>query len=173
MIDNADKNADIDARIWIASDHGGYDPKNIIIETFTPKGFEFYDAGCYSKDMCRYPHYASIVCEAVASGAARRGILLCSTGIGMSIVANKYRGVRASLCTNSYLAKMTRAHNDSNILCLGGKTTGVSIIVDIVDAWLNVAFEGGRHAVSLSLITKAEEAMINGPHWLSDEADKA
>jgi ribose 5-phosphate isomerase B len=158
-----------DVRIWIACDHGGFDAKTIIIDAFGEKGYSFNDVGCYSKDICRYPHYASRVCEAVASGVARRGVLICSTGIGMSIFANKYKGVRAALCTDSYMAKMTRKHNDSNILCLGGKITGPALINDIVETWLNGVFEGGRHAISLKILQKAENAMISGSFWKPDD----
>lgn len=159
-----------DIRIWIASDHGGYETKRSITGSFGEKGYMFNDVGCHSEDICRYPHYASLVCEAVASAKAHRGILICSTGIGMSIFANKYNGVRASLCTSSYMAKMTRLHNDANVLCLGGRITGIFEIMDIVDIWLNGAYEGGRHDISLGMIREAEAAMINGAPWLSGDA---
>jgi ribose 5-phosphate isomerase B len=92
----------------------------------------------------------------VARGEADRGILICSTGIGMSIAANKVKGVRAALCTDTYMAKMTRRHNDSNVLCLGGKITGIFEIIDIVDTWLAEDYEGGRHAISLGVIGEQE-----------------
>jgi len=158
-----------DERIWIACDHGGFIAKNSIMKVFGEKGYAFNDVGCYTGDMCRYPYYASKVCAAVASGAARRGVLICSTGIGMSILANKYKGVRASLCLDSYMARMTRRHNDSNILCLGGKITGESIILDIVDSWLVGVFDGGRHEIALDMVRTAEEYMMNGDLWISDD----
>jgi ribose 5-phosphate isomerase B len=113
----------------------------------------------------RYPYYAAKVAGAVSRGEAKRGILICSTGIGMSIIANKFKGVRASLCTSTYMGRMTRAHNDSNILCLGGKITGEFEAIDILDAWLTTEYMGGRHDISLSLITEAEAAIGNPTGW--------
>jgi ribose 5-phosphate isomerase B len=103
--------------------------------------------------------------EAITRGEADRGILICSTGIGMSIVANRYPGVRASLCTSTYMGRMTRAHNDSNVLCLGGKITGILEAIDILDAWLSTEFEGGRHNISLGLIAEAEAALCSAASW--------
>src|SRR5690554_4804140 len=111
--------------ILIGNDHGGYELKQHIISYLEEKGYSYLDVGSNSTDIVRYPHYASQIAGAISRGEYKRGILICSTGIGMSIIANKYLGVRASLCTSTYMAKMTRAHNDSNILCLGGKITGV------------------------------------------------
>lgn len=146
--------------IWIGSDHGGYELKNKIIESFGEKGYSFLDVGCYSTDIVRYPYFAEAVATAVASGETERGILICSTGIGMSIIANKYKGIRAALCTSTYMSKMTRKHNDSNILCLGGKITGEFEALDMVDCWLTTEFEGGRHCISLGLIADAEDAIM-------------
>lgn len=148
--------------IWIGSDHGGYELKKQIIESFTKEGYSFKDVGCYSTDIVRYPYFAETVATAVASGEAERGILICSTGIGMSIIANKYKGIRAALCTSSYMAKMTRKHNDSNILCLGGKITGEFEAIDMVNHWLTTEFEGGRHCISLGLIADVEEMVMPG-----------
>lgn len=123
-----------DKPIWIGNDHGGYELKLQIVETLEKKGIAVHDAGCHMKEIVRYPYYAAQVAEAIVRGEARRGILICSTGIGMSIIANRYRGIRASVCTSTYMGKMTRAHNDSNVLCLGGKITGVFEALDILDA---------------------------------------
>ena len=152
--------------IWIGNDHGGYELKLQIIRHLKDKGLAYKDVGTGSAEIARYPYFAAEVAGAVSSGAADRGILICSTGIGMSIIANKFKGVRASLCTSTYMGKMTRAHNDSNILCLGGKITGVSEALDILDAWLATAYEGGRHDISLGLIAEAEEAMCSGRIWI-------
>ena len=146
--------------IWLGNDHGGYEMKSQIIEHLNRKGYAVKDVGSHSTEIVRYPHYAAEVAKAVSQGTAARGILICSTGIGMSIIANKFKGVRASLCTSTYMGKMTRAHNNSNILCLGGKITGILEALDIVDAWLATEYEGGRHDISLGLIARAEEAMI-------------
>ena len=150
---------------WIGCDHGGYDLKLQIIEHMRTKGLPVFDAGCNSAEIVRYPYYAAQVAEAVVSGQASRGILICSTGIGMSIIANKYPGIRASLCTSTYMGRMTRQHNDSNVLCLGGKITGAYEAIDILDVWLTTPFEGQRHSISLGLIQQAEVALSQGCLW--------
>ncbi|MDR1090245.1 MAG: ribose 5-phosphate isomerase B [Prevotella sp.] len=147
--------------IWIANDHGGYKLKLLITDYLSEKGIPFKNIGCDSEEIVRYPHYAAIVAGAVSRHVINRGILICSTGIGMSIIANKFKGVRASLCTGTYMAKMTRLHNDSNILCLGGKITGDFEALDILETWLYTEFEGGRHCISLGLIEEAEEVICN------------
>ena len=151
--------------IWIGNDHGGYDLKLAVVESLTRKGLPVNDAGTDSTEVVRYPYYAAQVCEAILGGKASRGILICSTGIGMSIIANKYPGVRASLCTSTYMGKLTRAHNDSNVLCLGGKITGVFEALDILEAWLTTPYEGGRHEISLGLIGDAEKALTKTGIW--------
>jgi len=151
--------------IWIGCDHGGYDLKLQIIEYLRNKSVPAFDVGCHSNATVRYPYYAAQVAEAIIRGDAQRGILICSTGIGMSIIANKYPGVRASLCTSTYMGKLTRAHNDSNVLCLGGKITGVFEALDILEAWLVTPYEGGRHAISLRLIAEAENALTKFGTW--------
>lgn len=151
--------------IWIGNDHGGYQLKLEIVDFLHKKGIAVHDVGTGSTEIVRYPYFAQKVASAVSEGRATRGILICSTGIGMSIIANKFKGVRASLCTSTFMGKMTRAHNDSNILVLGGKITGVLEALDILDAWLSTEYEGGRHAISLGLIQEAEEALCNPAGW--------
>jgi ribose 5-phosphate isomerase B len=151
--------------IWIGNDHGGYDLKLQVVEQLRKKGLAVHDVGTDSTEIVRYPYFAAQVAGAVSEGRAHRGILICSTGIGMSVLANKFKGVRAALCTSTFMGKMTRAHNDSNILCLGGKITGVFEALDILDAWLSTEYEGGRHAISLGLISEAEEALCNPAGW--------
>ena len=151
--------------IWIGNDHGGYDLKLQIVDFLKKKGIPVHDVGCDSTEIVRYPYFAEKVAGAVSQGRAARGMLICSTGIGMSIIANKFKGVRASLCTSTFMGKMTRAHNDSNILVLGGKITGVFEALDIVEAWLSTEYEGGRHAISLGLIAEAEESICNPTGW--------
>ncbi len=148
------------APIWIGNDHGGYELKLQITAYLEKNGLAVVDVGCDSTEITRYPYFAAKVAGAVGRGEATRGILICSTGIGMSIAANKYKGVRAALCTSTYMGKMTRAHNDSNILCLGGKCTGVFEALDILEAWLTTPFEGGRHSISLGLIDRIEDRMV-------------
>jgi ribose 5-phosphate isomerase B len=151
--------------IWIGNDHGGYELKLQIIEYLKEKNIPYVNVGCDSTEIVRYPYYAAKVAGAVSKGEAERGILICSTGIGMSIMANRYRGVRASLCTSTYMGKMTRAHNNSNILCLGGKITGVLEALDILEMWLNTPYDGGRHDISLGLIAEAEKALYESGQW--------
>ena len=154
--------------IMIGNDHGGYDLKLVLVKHLSEKGYPVENIGSHSKEIVRYPYYASIVANAVLSGKAWRGILICSTGIGMSIIANKYKGIRAALCHSSYQGKMTSAHNNSNILCLGGRCTGDFEALDILDNWLNTEYEGGRHDISLELVKKAEEINFSRNIWKPD-----
>lgn len=156
--------------ILIGNDHGGYQLKLALIPYLKERGYEVVDVGSHSTDIVRYPYFAAKVAGAVSTGRTKRGILICSTGIGMSIIANKFKGVRASLCTSTYMGKMTRAHNDSNILCLGGKVTGEYEALDILAAWLDTPYEGGRHDISLGLIAEAEEVLLTGQTWLGEDA---
>lgn len=152
----------MESTIWIGNDHGGYLLKCELINFLTKKNISFRDLGSHNEKIVRYPHYADQVASAVSNGQIQRGILICSTGIGMSIIANRYRGVRASNCTSTYQARMTRAHNDSNILCLGGKVLGVFEALDMLDVWLNTEYEGGRHDISLNLIKETENRLLGG-----------
>jgi ribose 5-phosphate isomerase B len=152
--------------VWIGNDHGGYELKLHIMEQLVKRGIPAQNVGSDSNEIVRYPYYAAKVAGAISRGEAERGILICSTGIGMSIIANKFKGVRASLCTSTYMGKMTRAHNNSNILCLGGKITGVFEALDILEAWLSTEYEGGRHEISLSLIAEAEESLYHQGEWI-------
>jgi ribose 5-phosphate isomerase B len=151
--------------VYIGNDHGGYDLKCEIVAHLGRIGLEVHDVGSGGTDTVRYPYYAAEVARAIAEGQADRGILICSTGIGMSIMANKFCGIRAALCTSTFMARMTRAHNDSNVLCLGGKITGVLEALDILDTWLATPFDGGRHSISLGLIAEAEGSMIGPEPW--------
>lgn len=138
-------------KIIIGSDHGGFNLKTEIIKHLEELGYEVSDLGCYSKESCDYPLIAKSVAEKVLDSNSR-GILICGTGIGVSIAANRYKGIRASHCTDTFTARMTRMHNDSNILCLGERITGVGLALDIVDIWLNTDFEGGRHQKRIDMI---------------------
>jgi len=151
--------------IWIGNDHGGYELKQLIVARLGERGLAVRDVGADSEEISRYPYYAAEVATAVSTGRARRGILICSTGIGMSIMANKFRGVRAGVCTSVHMGKMTRAHNDSNVLCLGGRITPAEEALQIVDAWVDTAYGGGRHDISLGLIAEAEKALCNPGGW--------
>ena len=144
-------------KIFIGSDHGGYNLKEKIKEVFSQIGYEFEDMGANSLESCDYPVYAKKVCEKVLETEGR-GILVCGTGIGMSIAANKFKGIRASHCTDTFSARMTREHNNSNVLCLGERITGQDLALDIVKIWLETPFSNGeRHIHRLELIEELEK----------------
>lgn len=142
--------------VAIGSDHAGFPLKERIKEFLIEKGHEVIDFGTTSKDSTHYPLFAKEVSIAVQKGEAERGILVCGTGIGMSITANKFRGVRAALCLNEYMARMSRLHNDANVLCLGDRVLGEELALSIVEVWLETPFEGGRHAKRVELIAEIE-----------------
>lgn len=128
------------ATIALGSDHGGFALKAKIIEHLKEEGYSVKDMGTYSEESCDYPEYGKAVGNAVVNGEADFGIVICSTGIGISITANRIKGVRAALCTNSYMAKMTRLHNDANVLAMGANVIGESLAIDITDTFLNTDF---------------------------------
>ena len=143
--------------IAIGSDNGGFELKAKIIEFLKEKNVEVKDYGCYNTDSIDYPDVAKDVCQAVVKNECERAILVCGTGIGISIAANKVRGIRAALCHSSFDAKMCRMHNDANVLCLGGRTTGPEIALEIVNSYLSASFEGGRHAKRVEKIMSLED----------------
>jgi len=142
--------------IAISSDHGAVELKESVKEYLSNNGYEFNDFGTYSTDSCDYPIYTEKAARAVASGEYDRGIVLCSTGIGASIVANKVSGIRCALCSEPYSAEMTRRHNDSNILAMGAAVVGENLALRILEVWLNTEFEGGRHQRRVDQITDIE-----------------
>ncbi|CAD2072108.1 ribose 5-phosphate isomerase B [Phocicoccus pinnipedialis] len=132
-------------KVIIGSDHGGFNLKETVVKHLEGKGIEIKDVGPFNLDSVDYPDYAKPVAEAVQKGEYDRGILICGTGIGMNIAANKYKGIRAALVHDTFSAHATRAHNNSNILNMGERVIGKGLALDIVDIWLNTEFEGGRH----------------------------
>lgn len=139
--------------IAFGSDHGGYDLKIQVMEYLKEKGIECKDYGCFDKSSCDYPEFAKAAAEAVAKGECEKGIVICTTGIGISIAANKVKGIRCALCTDPYLAKMTRLHNDANMLALGGGFVGKNLALEIVDTFLSTEFsEGENHIRRISKI---------------------
>lgn len=132
-------------KIAIGCDHGGFNLKNKIIEYLSKKGVEVKDFGTYTIESCDYPVIAKEVAQEVAAGSFDNGILVCGTGLGMSIVANKVKGIRAVTCFDATTARMSKSHNNANILCLGERITGEYLALDIVETWLKTDFEGGRH----------------------------
>lgn len=139
--------------IAIGCDHGGFELKQEIIKHLTKKGIDFEDFGCFSEASCDYTDYGKAVAEAVAAGKYERGILICGTGIGISITANKIKGIRCALCSDCFSAEATREHNDANILALGGRVVGVGLALKIVDTFLNTPFSNEeRHIRRISKI---------------------
>ena len=132
-------------KIALGSDHGGFGLKQTLVEKLQDAGYEIIDCGCNSSDSVDYPNFADQVCDLVLSGDAKLGILVCGTGIGMSMAANRHRGIRAALCHDEYTARMSREHNDANVLCLGDRVLGSGVAGAIVDVWLQTEFAGGRH----------------------------
>lgn len=141
-------------KIAIASDHAGFRLKNILLKHFAEH--EFIDVGTYSEDSCDYPDYALLAGEKVISREAEAGIVICGTGIGISIAANKVKGIRAALCFNEFMAEMSRKHNDANVLALGARVIGDDLAIRIADVWLKTPFEGGRHEKRVLKIGKIE-----------------
>lgn len=142
-------------KIIMGSDHGGFDLKEICVEFL--KGIpehELTDAGVFSRESSHYPEIAHQVAGAVAGGEFDRGVLICGTGIGMSITANRYRGVRAALCHNLYTARMCRLHNDANVLVMGGRVIGPGLATEMLELFLDTGFEGGRHKVRIDQIDR-------------------
>ncbi|MBM4141113.1 MAG: ribose 5-phosphate isomerase B [Nitrospira sp.] len=144
-------------KIAIGSDHAGFELKKEIISLLNDLGIESIDYGTNGTESVDYPDIGIKVSEAVSNKKIERGILICGTGIGMSIVANKFPGVRASLCNDLFTAKMSRLHNDANILVLGGRIVGKDLAKEIVKTWINTPFEGERHCIRLNKIAQIEE----------------
>lgn len=141
----------------IGSDHGGFELKNHVMKHLKDRGIEYKDFGCYDENSVDYPDIAKAVGEAVSGGECERGILICGTGIGISIAANKIKGIRAALCSDVYSAKMTKEHNNANIICMGGRVIGRELAFMIVDAWLDAKFQGGRHQARIDKIHALEK----------------
>lgn len=139
----------------IGCDHGGYALKCEVMKHLTERGIEFKDFGCDGETV-DYPDIAEKVCETISEGKAERGILICGTGIGMSMAANRIKGIRAALCGDCYSARLTRLHNDANVLCMGARVIGAGLALQIVDEFLDTGFEGGRHAKRVEKIMKLE-----------------
>lgn len=137
--------------IAIGCDHAGVEMKKAVIAALTEKGCELKDMGT-DGEPCDYPVIAKAVCELVISGKCEKGILICGTGIGMSIAANKFKGIRAALCADSFSAKYTRLHNDANVMCMGARTLGNGLACELAEIFLSTGFEGGRHQRRIDLI---------------------
>ncbi len=140
--------------VLIGADHAGFQLKEHIKAYLLKQQINALDVGTYSEESCDYPLIAHELCSRLMNGEAPRGILICGTGLGMSITANRHRGIRAALCTCEYHARMSRAHNNSNILVLGSRVTGSDLAISILQAWMETPFDGGRHARRVEYIEK-------------------
>ena len=148
--------------IALGSDHGGFDIKQVVIEHLKERGIEYKDFGTYDKNSCDYPIFGKAAAEAVANGECEKGIVICTTGIGISIVANKVKGVRAAVVNNEFGAEMTRRHNHANILCMGGRVITEEQAVKFTDIFLNTPEEGDRHDKRVAMITAIENGTFEG-----------
>lgn len=144
-------------KLAIGCDHVGYELKAGLLKHLEEKGIEYHDFGTYTTDRTDYPIYAKAVAQAVASGEYDGGLLICGTGVGISVAANKLRGIRAVVCSEPYSALLSRQHNNSNILAMGSRVVGLDLALMILDAWLSGEYEGGRHQGRIDMISEMEE----------------
>ena len=144
-------------KLVIGSDHGGFILKGEVRKHLEECGYEVVDVGTFSEESCDYPDIARAACAKIQSGECDKGILMCGTGIGISISANKCRGIRAACCSDTFSAKYTALHNDANVLCFGGRVVGPGLAIELVDAFLGHEFEGGRHQIRVNKIMELEK----------------
>ncbi len=145
-------------RIAIGCDHGAYLLKDKVKAHLDALGIKYIDFGTNGPESVNYPIYAHAVCESIQKGESDLGILLCSSGIGMSMAANKHHGIRAALCADTYSARFTRMHNNANVICMGALTTGEGLAIDILDSFLSAEFEGGRHSTRVEMVMEFEKS---------------
>ena len=143
-------------KIALGADHGAFELKEAVKQHLEEKGIEYKDFGCFSKESVDYPVYASMAANAVADHECDFGVICCTTGLGVSMAANKVNGVRAAVCTNEMLAEMTRRHNNANVICMGQKVVSEELALKMVDIFLSTEFEGGRHSRRVDLLTDIE-----------------
>jgi len=141
-------------KVVIGSDHGGFNMKDGVKELVAQLGHQVEDAGCFSSESVDYPDFAETVCEKIISGDADTGILICGTGIGMSMAANKHQQIRAALCHDHYTAAMSREHNNANVLCMGERVLGAGVAEEIVRTWFATGFAGGRHQLRIQMFSR-------------------
>ncbi len=143
-------------KITVGCDHAGFELKKKVITHLEERGFEVLDVGTHSTDSCDYPLIAHELCKNIQSGTTELGILICGTGIGMSMAANKHRGIRAAACSDTFSARLTRVHNNANVLCFGERVVGMGLAFDLVDAFVDAEFEGGKHQRRVDMISAIE-----------------
>lgn len=148
-------------KIVIGSDHAGFELKEKIKATLTEKGYDVLDVGTHSKESCAYPAVAHALCAEIQSGERELGILICGTGVGMSMCANKHKGIRAACVSDTFSARLTRMHNDANVLCFGERVVGYGLAMELVDAFLETEFEGGRHLPRVNMINAIEDGRFD------------
>lgn len=148
---------DLSKPIAVACDHAGFPLKNFVINELAALGYTVIDCGCNSLESCDYPDYASTACRKIQSGECGAGILICGTGVGMSIAANKHRGIRAACCSETFSARLTRMHNDANVLCIGARVIGEGIAGELIRDFVTTEFEGGRHVKRLEKVKNIEQ----------------
>ena len=144
-------------KLILGCDHAAVELKGIVREHLIARGFDVEDVGTHTSDSCNYPDIAHKLCSKIQSGEHTMGILICGTGIGMSMAANKHKGIRAACCSDTFSARLTRLHNDANVLCFGARVVGMGLALDLVDAFVDAPFEGGKHAVRVDMITALEQ----------------
>ena len=149
-------------KITVGCDHAAYELKQKVIAHLRERGIEVIDVGTDSTASCDYPNFAHAVCKNVQDGVTELGILICGTGIGMSMAANKHRGIRAAACSDTFSARLTRMHNNANVLCFGARVVGIGLALDLVDSFLDAEFEGGKHQRRINMVdaVDAQEGVI-------------
>ena len=149
-------------KLVIGCDHAAPELKAIVRDHLIERGFEVIDVGTHTTDSCNYPDYAHALCKKIQSGECDLGILICGTGIGMSMAANKHKGIRAACCSDTFSARLTRLHNDANVLCFGARVVGQGLAIDLADIFVDTDFEGGKHKKRIDMFVDIENGELKG-----------
>ena len=149
-------------KLVIGCDHAAPELKAIVRDHLIERGFDVVDVGTHTTDSCNYPDYAHALCEKIQSGECELGILICGTGIGMSMAANKHKGIRAACCSDTFSARLTRLHNDANVLCFGARVVGQGLALDLADVFVDTEFEGGKHKTRIDMFAAFENGELKG-----------
>ena len=149
-------------KLVIGCDHAAPELKAIVRDHLIERGFDVTDVGTHTTDSCNYPDYAHALCEKIQSGECELGILICGTGIGMSMAANKHKGIRAACCSDTFSARLTRLHNDANVLCFGARVVGQGLALDLADIFVDTEFEGGKHKTRIDMFAAIENGELKG-----------
>ena len=149
-------------KLVIGCDHAAPELKAIVRDPLIERGFDVTDVGTHTTDSCNYPDYAHALCQKIQSGECELGILICGTGIGMSMAANKHKGIRAACCSDTFSARLTRLHNDANVLCFGARVVGQGLALDLADIFVDTEFEGGKHKTRIDMFVDIENGELKG-----------